>query len=87
MMMEVVKNEILKLLDVGIIFAISDSQWVSLVQVVPKEAGIMVESNRGGELVPVRKPTRWCQYIDYNKLNVVTKKDYYPLPFIDQMIE
>ncbi|XP_071922620.1 uncharacterized protein [Coffea arabica] len=68
--MEVVKNEILKLLDVGIIFAISDSQWVSPVQVVPKKAGIMVEPNREGELVPVRKPTRWCQYIDYNKLNI-----------------
>ena len=45
-MMEVVKKEILKLLDVGIIFAISDSPWVSPVQAVPKKAGVTVESNQ-----------------------------------------
>ncbi|XP_027165915.1 uncharacterized protein LOC113765866 [Coffea eugenioides] len=87
LMMEVVKKEILKLLDVGIIFAISDSPWVSPVQVVPKKAGVTVESNQEGELVPVRKPTGWRQCIDYRKLNAVTKKDHFPLPFIDQMVE
>ncbi|XP_027155321.1 uncharacterized protein LOC113755544 [Coffea eugenioides] len=46
--MEVVKKEILKLLDIGIIFAISDSPWVSPVQVVPKKAGVTVESNQEG---------------------------------------
>ncbi|KAG9453964.1 hypothetical protein H6P81_006868 [Aristolochia fimbriata] len=34
---EVVKKEVIKLLDVGIIYPISDSAWVSLVQVVPKK--------------------------------------------------
>ncbi|XP_071924949.1 uncharacterized protein [Coffea arabica] len=87
LMMEVVKKEILKLLDVGIIFAISDSPWVSPVQVVPKKAGVTVESNQEGELVPIRKPTGWRQCIGYRKLNVVTKKDHFPLPFIDQMVE
>nr|XP_027109074.1 uncharacterized protein LOC113728923 [Coffea arabica] len=48
LMMEVVKKEILKLLDVGIIFAISDSPWVSPVQVVPKKAGVTVEANQTG---------------------------------------
>ncbi|XP_071914099.1 uncharacterized protein [Coffea arabica] len=48
LMMEVVKKKILKLLDVGIIFAISDSPWVSPVQVVPKKAGVTVESNQEG---------------------------------------
>ncbi|XP_071926999.1 uncharacterized protein [Coffea arabica] len=48
LMMEVVKKEILKLLDVGIIFALSDSPWVSPVQVVPKKAGVTVESNQKG---------------------------------------
>ncbi|XP_071917001.1 uncharacterized protein [Coffea arabica] len=48
LMMEVVKKEILKLLDVGIIFAISDSPWVSLVQVVPKKAVVTVESKQEG---------------------------------------
>ncbi|XP_027156520.1 uncharacterized protein LOC113757411 [Coffea eugenioides] len=87
LMMEVVKKEILKLLDVGIIFTISDSPWVSPVQVVPKKAGVTVESNQEGELVPIRKPTGWRQCIDYRKLNAVTKKDHFPLPFIDQMVE
>ncbi|XP_071921880.1 uncharacterized protein [Coffea arabica] len=87
LMMEVVKKEILKLLDVGIIFAISDSPWVSPVQVVPKKAGVTVEANQTGELVPVRKPTGWRQCIDYRRLNAVTKKDHFPLPFIDQMVE
>lgn len=36
-MMEVVKNEILKLLNMGIIYPISDSKWASLMQVVPKK--------------------------------------------------
>nr|XP_027102729.1 uncharacterized protein LOC113723971 [Coffea arabica] len=87
LMMEVVKKEILKLLDVGIIFAISDSSWVSPVQVIPKKAGVTVEANQTGELVPVRKPTGWRQCIDYRRLNAVTKKDHFPLPFIDQMVE
>ena len=86
-MMEVVKKEILKLLDVGIIYAISDSPWVSLIQVVQKKTGVTVEVNQTDDLVPVRKPTEWRQCIDYRKLNTVTKKDHFSLPFIDQMIE
>nr|XP_027100445.1 uncharacterized protein LOC113719440 [Coffea arabica] len=87
LMMEVVKNEILKLLEVGIIFAISDSPWVSPVQVVPKKAGVTVEENQEGDMVPVRKATGWRQCIDYRRLNSVTKNDHFPLPFIDQMVE
>ena len=34
-MKEVVKNEVLKLLDVGIIDSIFNSKWVSLTQVIP----------------------------------------------------
>ncbi|XP_075489513.1 uncharacterized protein LOC142528356 [Primulina tabacum] len=41
-MKEVVKNEVLKLLNAGVIYAISDSNWVSPVQVVPKKGGITV---------------------------------------------
>ena len=44
-MKEVVKNEVLKLLDVGIIYPISDSKWVSPTQVVPKKSGIIVVKN------------------------------------------
>nr|XP_027067454.1 uncharacterized protein LOC113693071 [Coffea arabica] len=63
LMMEVVKKEILNLLEVGIIFAISDSPWVSPVQVVPKKAGVTVEENQEGDMVPVRKATGWRQLL------------------------
>ncbi|KAH9716155.1 hypothetical protein KPL71_021360 [Citrus sinensis] len=86
-MMEVVKNEILKLLNVGIIYPISDSKWVSPVQVVPKKSGITVVKNEENELVPTRVQTGWRVCIDYRKLNAATSKDHFPLPFIDQMLE
>jgi hypothetical protein len=86
-MKEVVKKEVLKLLDVGIIYPISDSQWVSLDQVVPKKSGITVVKNEDEELIPTRITTSWRVCIDYRRLNKVTKKDHFPLPFIDQMLE
>jgi hypothetical protein len=86
-MKEVVKKEVLKLLDVGIIYPISDSQWVSPVQVVPKKSGITVVKNDDEELIPTRITTGWRVCIDYRKLNKVTRKDHFPLPFIDQMLE
>nr|GEW93877.1 reverse transcriptase domain-containing protein [Tanacetum cinerariifolium] len=52
---DVIKNEVLKLLDAGLIYQISDSPW------------------------------RVC--IDYRKLNEATRKDHFPLPFMDQMLE
>ncbi|KAM2132571.1 hypothetical protein TB2_012965 [Malus domestica] len=56
-MMEVVKKEIVKLLDCGVVYPISDSRWVSLVQVVPKKSGVIVVKNEENELVPtVSKP-------------------------------
>uniref|UniRef100_A0A2N9FMY2 Reverse transcriptase/retrotransposon-derived protein RNase H-like domain-containing protein n=1 Tax=Fagus sylvatica TaxID=28930 RepID=A0A2N9FMY2_FAGSY len=53
-MKDVVKNEVIKLLDAGIIYPISDS---------------------------------WRMCIDYRKLNSATRKDHFPLPFIDQILE
>lgn len=44
-MQEVVKKEVMKLLDVGIIYPISDSKWVSPVQVVPEKEGITMVKN------------------------------------------
>ena len=70
----------------GIIFAICDSPCVSQIQVVSKKVGVTVEENQEGEMVPVRKPTGWRQCIDYQRLNAVTKKDHFPLSFIDKMI-
>ncbi|XP_070667507.1 uncharacterized protein [Malus domestica] len=53
-MMDVVKKEIIKLLDYGVIYPISDSQWVSSVQVVPKKSGVTVVKSEENELVPIR---------------------------------
>ncbi|CAN6570895.1 unnamed protein product [Malus baccata var. baccata] len=86
-MMEVVKKEIIKLLDCGVIYPISDSRWVSPVQVVPKKSGVTVVKNTEDELVPTRIQIGWRVCIDYRKLNNTTRKDHFPLPFIDQMLE
>ncbi|XP_019057368.1 PREDICTED: LOW QUALITY PROTEIN: uncharacterized protein LOC109116428 [Tarenaya hassleriana] len=84
---EVVKKEVMKLLDAGIIFSISDTSWVSPVQVVPKRGGMTVIKNDRNELIPTRTVTGWRMCIDYRKLNANTRKDHFPLPFIDQMLE
>ena len=86
-MQEVVKKEILKFLEEGIIYPIADSKWVSPVHVVPKKSGITVVKNDKSELVPTRIITGWRMCIDFRKLNLYTKKDHFPLPFIDQMLE
>nr|KAJ0222679.1 hypothetical protein LSAT_V11C200054720 [Lactuca sativa] len=86
-MMEVVKKDILKLLDAGMIYPISDSKWVSPVQVVPKKTRIMVVENNKGMMVPTRVQNGWRVCIDYRKLNASTRKDHFPLPFIEKMLE
>jgi hypothetical protein len=86
-MREVVKKEVLKLLHDGIIYSVSHSEWVSPVQVVPKKGGMTIVKNERNELIPQRTITGWRMYIDYRKLNKATKKDHFPLPFIDEMLE
>ena len=66
-MQEVVKKEVLKLLDMGIIYSISNSKWVSSTQVVPKKGSLTVVPNSEGELIPTHTITGWRVYIDYNK--------------------
>ncbi|RDX91962.1 hypothetical protein CR513_25965, partial [Mucuna pruriens] len=65
--LDVVKKEVTKLLATGIIYPISDNQWVSPIQVLPKKSGITIIKNR--------------------KLNQVTHKDHFLLPFIHQVLE
>nr|GEW98173.1 DNA-directed DNA polymerase [Tanacetum cinerariifolium] len=76
-----------KLLDAGLIYPISDSPWVSPVHYVPKKRGMTVIKNDENELVPTRLVTGWRVCIDYKKLNEATRKDHFPLPFMDQMLE
>jgi hypothetical protein len=82
-----VRTEVIKLLDAGIIYPISDSKWVSPIHVVPKRIGLTVVKNQDNELVPTRIQSGWRVCIDYHRLNAATRKDYFSLPFIDQMVE
>nr|GFA57665.1 reverse transcriptase domain-containing protein [Tanacetum cinerariifolium] len=84
---DVIKKEVEKLLDAGLIYPISDSPWVCPVHCVPKKGGMTVIKNDENELVPTRLVTGWRVCIDYRKLNKATRKDHFPLPFMDQMLE
>nr|GFA87577.1 reverse transcriptase domain-containing protein [Tanacetum cinerariifolium] len=83
----VIKKEVIKLLDAGMIYPISNSPWVSPSHCVPKKGGMTVVANENNELIPTRLVTGWRVCIDYRKLNDVTRKDHFPLPFMDQMLE
>ncbi|CAN6465401.1 unnamed protein product [Victoria cruziana] len=84
---EVVKKDIIKWLDAGIIFPISYSEWVIPVQMVPKKVGLTVVKNEHGKDIPMRTQTGWRVCIDYQKFNAATRKDHFPLPFLDQVLE
>ncbi|GJV02771.1 reverse transcriptase domain-containing protein [Tanacetum coccineum] len=83
----VIKKDVEKLLDAGLIYPISDSPWVSPVHCVPKKGGMTIVTNDENELVPTRLVMGWRVCIYYRKLNKATRKDHFPLPFMDQMLE
>jgi hypothetical protein len=82
-MREVVKKEVIKLLDARIMYPVLHSEWVSPVHCVPKKGGLTMVKNEKNELIPQRTMTGWRMCIDYRKLNKAMKKDHFPLPFID----
>ena len=71
-MKEVVCTEVLKWLDVGVIYLISDNAWVSPVQVMPKKGGTTVIKTENNILLPSRTVIGWRICIDYRKLNKAT---------------
>ena len=86
-MKDVVRKEVLKWLNAGFIYAISDSSWVSPVHVVPKKGGFTVIRNERNKLIPTRTVIGWRVCIDYKKLSTTTRKDHFPLPFIHKMLD
>ena len=76
-MKEVVNKEVLKWLNAGFIYAISDSPWVSPVPVVPKKGRMIMIQNQKIEMIPTRTLTgrRVCMY--YKTLNTTTRKDHF----------
>ena len=86
-MKEVFRKEVLKWLDVGVIYSIYDSAWVSTIQVVPKNGGTTVIKTENNILLPSRTVTSWRICIDYRKLNKATRKYHFPLPFLDQVLD
>nr|GEU39198.1 DNA-directed DNA polymerase [Tanacetum cinerariifolium] len=84
---EVIKKEVIKLLEAEMIYPIFNSLWVSPVHCVPKKGGMTIVTNEENELIPTRLVTRWRVCIDYRKLNDATQKDHFSLPFMDQMLE
>ena len=83
----VIRKEVMKWLHAGFIYAISSSPWVSPVHVVPKKGGFTVIRNERNELILIRIVIGWKVCIDYKKLNTATRKDHFPLPFIDKMLD
>nr|GEY60607.1 reverse transcriptase domain-containing protein [Tanacetum cinerariifolium] len=84
---DVIKKEVEKLLNAGLIYPISESPWVSPIHYVPKKGGMTIIKNDENELVPTCLITGWRVCIDYKKLNKATRKDHFPLSFMDQMLE
>ena len=60
---------------------------VSPTQVVPKKSGITVIKNEKCKPIPTPIPFSWRMCFDHRKLNDATRKDHFPLLFLDQILE
>ncbi|KAI3470680.1 hypothetical protein Pfo_027343 [Paulownia fortunei] len=82
-MKEVVRNEVLKWLNAGIIYVISDSSWVTPVHVVPKKGGMTIIQNDNSELIPTRMVTGWrVRTLDDAQQNyTITEKELLAIVF------
>ena len=69
------------------IYPIANFEWATPIHVVPKKGGTTIVHNQEGELIPTRVQSGWRVCIDYRKLNKAAKKNHFPLPFMDQMLE
>jgi hypothetical protein len=86
-MKEVVRKEITRLQDTRIIYHVKESDWVSPVHCVPKKGGFMLVADELNEVIPTRTVVGHMMCIHFRKLNKETRKDHYPLKFIDQTLE
>jgi len=71
-MRDVMKKEVIKLLNAGIIHPVPHSECVDPVHCVPKKGGLTVVKNEE-QLIPQRTITGWRMCIDYRKLNKATR--------------
>ena len=76
-MKEVVKKEIIKGVDIEVIYLITNSEWVSIVQCVPKKGGLTIVKNENNELNSMRPIIRW--QIVYGLLQVECSDEEGPL--------
>ena len=86
-MKEEVRKEVLKILEVGLIYPISNNAWVSPVQVVPKKGGLIFIQSAKNDLIPRRTVIGWRICIDYRKLKEAIRKNHFLLSFMNQMLE
>lgn len=76
-------KEVLKWIDVGIIYPILDNARVSLVREISRKGSMTIIQNEKNELFRTRTVTRGRICKEYRKLNKVIRKGHFSLPFID----